>query len=106
LGKSVHLSRLGKKQNSGFGFPPIAATKIDNKKRKNVNRASNSSTSNQISSMACPQVLILTHARKRASRLFMVVWIRNVAISVLMFLEMQITVTDFRNPAEASGTMH
>jgi len=25
LGKSVHLNRPGKKHNSGFGLPPIAA---------------------------------------------------------------------------------
>jgi len=28
LGKSVHLNCPGKKQNSGFGLPPIVVTKI------------------------------------------------------------------------------
>jgi len=32
LGKSVHLSRLGKKQISGFGLPPISVTKNQIKK--------------------------------------------------------------------------
>ena len=30
LGKSVHLNLPGKKQNSGFGLPPIAVTNINN----------------------------------------------------------------------------
>jgi len=34
LGKSVHLNRPGKKDNSSFGLPPIEVTKTNNKKSR------------------------------------------------------------------------
>ena len=39
LGTSVHINRPGKKHISGFGLPPIAVTKINNKKKGKINRS-------------------------------------------------------------------